>query len=125
MPSVDWSRHGRASKPVSVRENYDKSADNSTALSAIPKKRRCSRKLKDDEEGLFAQVVGRSNQDDITSPISLSGVVVAVRGGGHRIYWSGRKVAYELPVDEDNGFEALVTLGFLILGMLYFSSCHD
>ena len=124
MPSVEWSRNGRSSATVPVRENYDKSSDNSTVPSAIPKKRRCSRKLKHDEVGPFAQVVGRSDQDDITSPISLSGFVVAVQGGGgHRIYWSGRKVAYELPANEDKGLDALVKLGFLIIGIIYLSCC--
>ena len=114
---MEWSNRGRPSTSISVRENYDKSTDSSAAASAVTKRRKCSRKLKEDEEGSFAEVVGRSDQDDITSPLSLSGVVIALKSGGHRIYWRGRKVAYELSADEDSGFDALIKLGFLTLGI--------
>ena len=88
--SVKWSHRGRASTTVS-------------------------------EEGDYSEVLGRSNQDDITSPICLSGFVISLKNdAGHRIYWRGRKTAYELPANEDSGLDALIKLGFVVLGYIYY-----
>ncbi len=63
-------------------------------------------------------VVGRQDQDNINSVFTLSGSVVSLKSGGHRIYWRQRKTAYELPNDPDQGFKAMVKLGFLRLGKI-------
>jgi hypothetical protein len=116
--SVEWGHRGRASTTVAVRSDYDQSSDTRNPPPAVVRKRRrCSRKLKPDEEGEFREVVGRSDQDDITSPICLSGFVISLKNNaGHRIYWRSRQIAYELPANDDNGLDAMIKLGFVVLG---------
>ena len=74
------------------------------------------RLLLQDEEGQFNNIIGRSDQDNVTSPFALTGVYVSLKAGGHRIYWQGVKEPYEIPRDEDKGLESLIAIGYLKLG---------
>ena len=72
-----------------------------------------------DETGDFIPVIGHQDKDNINSPFNVAGQMIALRKGGHRVYWNAKGTQPEVfPECPDTGFYALKEIGWYKIGEL-------
>ena len=59
------------------------------------------------------------DKDNINSPFNVAGQMIALRKGGHRVYWNAKETQPEVfPECPDTGFYALKEIGWYKIGEL-------
>lgn len=67
----------------------------------------------------FIPVIGHQDKDNINCPFNVAGQMIALRKGGHRVYWNVNGTQAEVfPECPDTGFYALKEIGWYKIGEL-------